>query len=284
MDIMSILGWLLGFGLVAFGIVYDVTAGAAIWENLIRFYDLPSIFITIGGTFCALMISYPLSNFAKIFKHLRIVLRPPKYDPQAFINEIVEYAKEARMKGLLSLEDKLNTSDTDPFLKDSLMLVVDSVEPEKVKELLEAEIDYLDDRHGQDISFYERGAAFGPAFGMIGTLIGLINMLQEMDDPAAIGPAMSVALVTTFYGSMLANLFFLPMASKLKVRHEEEILCKMIVCEGVQAIQAGENPRFIGEKLTRLLPRYKQSKVDSTGESETTTEEKSARKSKKAKK
>ena len=281
MDIMSILGWILGFGLVAYGIVFDVTTGTALWENMSRFYDLSSILITIGGTFCALMISYPLSTFTKIFKHLRVVLLPPKYDPQAYINEIVEYAKEARMKGLLSLEDKLNTSDTDPFLKDSLMLVVDSVEPEKVKELLEAEIDYLDDRHNQDISFYERGAAFGPAFGMIGTLIGLINMLQEMDDPNAIGPAMSVALVTTFYGSMLANLFFTPMASKLKARHEEEILCKMIICEGVQAIQAGENPRFIGEKLTRLLPRYMQNQASSS-EAEPAPEEKPARKSKRA--
>ncbi len=258
MDIMSLLGWVLGFSLVAFGITYSPDGIS--FENLKNFYDLSSIFITIGGTFCGLMIAYPLNTFTKILKHLKVVLLPPKYDAFAYIQEIVDYAKEARMKGLLSLEDKLNSSQSDAFLKGSLMLVVDSVEPEKVKELLEAEIDYLDDRHNQDISFYEKGAAFGPAFGMIGTLIGLIKMLVKMDDPNAIGPAMSVALVTTFYGTMLANLFFIPVASKLKIRHEEEMLCKMIVCEGVQSIQAGENPRFIEEKLTQLLPRYKKPK------------------------
>ncbi len=265
MDIMSILGWVLGFALVVFGIVYSPEGIS--WIDLNNFWDLSSVFITIGGTFTALMVSYPLSTFTRILKHLKVVLLPPKYDAYAYIQEIVEYAKEARMKGLLSLEDKLNTA-TDAFLKDSLMLVVDSVEPEKVKELLEAEIDYMDDRHNQDISFYEKGAAYGPAFGMIGTLIGLINMLEQMDDPNAIGPAMSVALVTTFYGTMLANLFFLPIASKLKIRHEEEMLCKMIVCEGVQSIQAGENPRFIEEKLTQLLPGYKKGKATAETEHE----------------
>ena len=165
------------------------------------------------------------------------------------------------MKGLLSLEDKLNGINDD-FLRNSLMLVVDSVEPEKVKQLLESEIDYLDDRHAQDRDFYDKGAAFAPAFGMIGTLIGLINMLQALDDPDAIGPAMSVALVTTFYGSVLANMVFLPVSYKLKNRHEQEILCKMLISEGVQAIQAGENPKFIEEKLNQFLPSYLSKRSD----------------------
>ncbi|MEG2770023.1 MAG: MotA/TolQ/ExbB proton channel family protein, partial [Oscillospiraceae bacterium] len=148
--------------------------------------------------------------------------------------------------------DKLNNTK-DEFTRNSLMLVVDSVDPEKVKMLLESELDYLDERHAQAREFYDKGAAFGPAMGMLGTLIGLINLLKQMDDPSALGPAMAVALITTFYGSLLANLVFSPISAKLKARHDEEYLCKMIISEGVQSIQAGENPRFIEEKLTQFL-------------------------------
>ncbi|MDO5601195.1 MAG: motility protein A [Oscillospiraceae bacterium] len=257
MDIMSLLGWILAFGLMIFGITFDEGSVSFVFANLGNFINYPSLAITVGGTFAALMVSFPLKTFAQIPKHLKIVLFPKKYDPRKYITELVEFAKEARVNGLLALEDKLNNTK-DEFLKNSLMLVVDSVDPEKVKTLLETELDYLDDRHAQSRDFYEKGAAFGPAMGMLGTLIGLINMLKQMSsDPDALGPAMAVALVTTFYGSMLANLFFTPIANKLKVRHEEEYLCKMIISEGVQAIQAGENPRFIEEKLIQLLPRGK---------------------------
>ena len=173
----------------------------------------------------------------------------------------VYMATEARINGLLSLETKLEeTSDT--FLKNSMMLVVDAVDPEKVKTLLETELDYLDERHAQDRGFYDKAASYGPAYGMIGTLMGLINLLKQLDDPSAVAPAMAVALVTTFYGSILANMMFLPISNKLKVRHEEEYLCKMIVAEGVQAIQAGNNPKFIQEKLTQLIPGYLASKME----------------------
>lgn len=256
MDIMSLIGWVLACGLMVFGIVFDSGTGKIVMENFGNFVDVPSIAITIGGTFAALMVSFPGKTFAKIPKHLKIVLFPKKYDPRKYIDELVEFAKEARVNGLLALEDKLNNTK-DEFLKNSLMLVVDSVDPEKVKTLLETELDYFDERHAQAREFYEKGAAFGPAMGMLGTLIGLINMLKKMSDPDALGPSMAVALITTFYGSFLANVLFTPIANKLKVRHDEEYLCKMIISEGVQAIQAGENPRFIEEKLTQLLPKGK---------------------------
>lgn len=256
MDIMSLLGWILAIGLMIFGIIFDTDTNQILIANLGNFFNIPSIAITVGGTFAALMVSFPLKTFAQIPKHLKIVLFPKKYDPRKYITELVEFAKEARVNGLLALEDKLNNTK-DEFLKNSLMLVVDSVDPEKVKTLLETELDYLDDRHAQAREFYEKGAAFGPAMGMLGTLIGLVNMLQKMSDPDALGPQMAVALITTFYGSLLANVLFTPVANKLKVRHEEEYLCKMIISEGVQAIQAGENPRFIEEKLVQLLPRGK---------------------------
>lgn len=265
MDLMSIIGWVLGAVLVVLSLLLaknpDAASGlAGLFDYGIAaqqgwaFIDMPSVLIVIGGTIAGLMVSFPGKFFAKIPKHLKIVLFPTKYNPLSYIEQIVEFAKEARINGLLALEDKLKDTE-DLFLRNSLMMVVDAVEPEKVKNMMETELDYLDDRHAQDRAFYEKGAGFAPAFGMIGTLIGLINLMGGLDDVAAVASGMAVALVTTFYGTILANLVFSPIATKLKARHEEEYLCKMIVCEGVQAIQAGENPSFIQEKLTQLLPQ-----------------------------
>lgn len=291
-DFMTVLGLVLGLGLMYFGIVYvakpsptvndrltdpeeiaaaetaDKEAVAAWeaggkafrpWQLTDSFIDIPSIAITVGGTFTSLMIAYPASSFGKLPKWLAIALLPNKYDPDDYIEQIVAFAKEARVKGLLSLEDKLQEAN-DPFLKSSLMLVVDSVEPEKVHNLLQAELDKLDERHGLARSFMDSGGAFAPGFGMIGTLIGLINMLKNMSDPSSIGPAMSTALLTTLYGSMLANVLFGPFSTKLGLRHDEEYLTKELICEGVEAIQAGENPKFIEEKLNLLIAQKKKKK------------------------
>ena len=259
MDITTIIGWVLGLGVLAFGIMYvapDKEAGTAaqfVIDNLWNFIDFPSIAVVLGGCISGLMVAFPLNIFAKIPRHLKIMFLPTKYRPQDYITQIVDLATEARINGLLSLEGKLNETK-DEFLKSSMMLVVDAVEPDKVKQLLETELDYLAERHAQDRAFYDKAGAFAPAFGMIGTLMGLVNLLKQLSDPDAIAPAMALALVTTFYGSCLANMIFIPISNKLKVRHEEEYLCKMIISEGVQAIQAGDNPRFIEEKLTNLIP------------------------------
>lgn len=281
LDAMTLIGWLVAILLIGFGIVftlppappsammleedpslqtshetnmkkYDYNGG--LWQTykLGNFFDAPSVAITVGGTLAALMVAFPITSFAKVPKHLKIAIMPTVYNPQIYITQIVEFAKEARMKGLLSLEDKLSETE-DVFLKSSLMLVVDSVEPEKVHNLLEAELDHLDERHSNDRAFYDKGGAFAPGFGMIGTLIGLVNMLGDLSDVATLGPNMAVALLTTLYGSMLANLFFSPISNKLKTRHDEEYLCKVLICEGVEAIQSGENPKFIAEKLQMLV-------------------------------
>lgn len=254
MDIIGLVGLLLALLLMVFGIVFN--GSAFVFANLINFIDYPSVAITIGGTFAVLMVSYSIESFIKIPTHLKIVFLPEKYDPMSYITTLTGFAKEARIKGLLSIESKL-ADVKDEFLKKSLMLVVDSIDAEKVNQILETELDYLEGRHIADMEFYTKGAAYAPAFGMIGTLIGLVNMLKQMSDPNSIGPAMAVALLTTLYGSMLANIFFLPIANKLKVRHEDEMVCKMIVAEGVKAIQSGENPRFIEEKLLLLIESKK---------------------------
>lgn len=252
MDINTLLGWIVGVGVLLLGIMFDKDKGI-IPENIKNFIDVSSIAVVLGGCVSGLMVAFPLSCFAKIPKHLKIMFMPGKYRPQDYINQIVDLATEARINGLLSLEGKL-AETKDEFLKSSMMLVVDAVEPDKVKQLLETELDYLDERHAQDRAFYDKAGSFAPAFGMIGTLMGLVNLLKQLDDPDAIAPAMALALITTFYGSCLANMIFIPISNKLKVRHEEEYLCKMIIAEGVQSIQAGDNPRFIEEKLTNLIP------------------------------
>lgn len=272
-DALTLIGVIGALLLILFGIVFvqPPKEGAVNYEESMASYEItgpfamnraagfvnyPSLAITFGGTIAALMVSFPASTFKRVPSHLKIAFFPTIYDSQSYIAQIVEFAKEARSKGLLSLEDKLQGA-SDPFLKSSLMLVVDSVEPEKVHALLDAELDHLEDRHTQACSFYEKGAAYAPGFGMIGTLIGLVNMLADMSDAAAIGPAMATALLTTLYGSMLGNIFFNPVANKLRVRHDEEFLCKILICEGVEAIQAGENPRFIEEKLQMLVLQEK---------------------------
>ncbi len=270
MDITTIIGWVLGIGVLVFGIMYDKgdpengVAAQMIVDNLFNFIDVPSIAVVLGGCISGLMVAFPLNIFAKIPRHLKIMFMPTKYRPQDYITQIVDLATEARINGLLSLEGKLNETK-DEFLKSSMMLVVDAVEPDKVKQLLETELEYLDERHAQDRAFYDKAGAFGPAFGMIGTLMGLVNLLKQLSDPDKIAPAMALALVTTFYGSCLANMIFIPMSNKLKVRHEEEYLCKMIIAEGVQSIQAGDNPRFIEEKLTNLIPGIMAKKMGGGG-------------------
>lgn len=281
MDIIGIIGVVLGIILIIFGITFD--EGSFIFSNIVNFIHLPSIAVTVGGTIAALMIAFTGSSFKKIFKHLIICLKPPKYNPIAYIDQLTEFSKEARVNGLLALEDKIHDVE-DPFLKNGLMLVVDSVEPEKVKMLMEMELDYLEERHSNDRSFYDRGAAMAPAFGMIGTLMGLVNMLKALGGGAGveqIGSGMAIALLTTFYGSLMANLFFMPMSNKLAIRHADEMLCKNIICTGVYAIQAGENPRFVKEKLTLMLP---QKLRDTADEDEGEGGKKKAKKAKKPKK
>ena len=257
MDILSIIGFLLAAALIVISIMTgeDPETGKIAFyaEQLKGFFDVGSIAIVLGGTVGAMLLSYPGSVSKKIPKHLKIVFMPPKYNPVAYIEQITEFAKEARINGLLALEEKMNSCD-DLFMKNALMLVVDSVEPEKIKAVLENELDYLEDRHAQAQGFYLKMAEYAPAFGMAGTLIGLINLLANMSDADALAANMAVALVTTFYGVILANLIGKPIANKLKKRHEEEMLCKVIIKEGVQSIQDGDNPQFIEEKLMRLLP------------------------------
>lgn len=178
---------------------------------------------------------------------------PKKFNPQSYIEQIVEFAKIARTKGLISLEDSANKCE-DPFLKESLMLIVDANDLDKVKSMLDDATDFMCERHERGRLFFEKGMSVFPAFGMLGTLVGLVNMLKGMGaDSSNLSSGMAVALITTFYGSLFSNVLFSPIASSLKNSHEQELLCMQIIEEGVLSIAAGSNPRLIQEKLEFML-------------------------------
>lgn len=256
MDITTIVGILLGFALIVNGITFG---------KLGNFWDVPSIVIVLGGTIAAVVASYPISALKQIPKHMKIMMNGKKFNPMQYIDTLVEFAQLARKNGLLALEEKANEL-TDPFFKQSIMLIVDATDPDKVKEMLNNDLDYLSERHDEGVGLYEKASSVAPAFGMIGTLVGLINMLKSMDmdssgGASSLGTDMSVALVTTFYGCILANLIFSPIAKKLRIRNNEEYVCKQIIIEGVLAIQSGENPKFLKEKLISFLSQSDREKA-----------------------
>lgn len=259
MDIATILGLILGIFFTIFGILLS--------GDLISYIHIPSIVITLGGTVAATLLSYPLKSFINLWKVMQKAFIHKDVSANEIIEEIIILANIARKEGLLSLEEYGEKIDDD-FLKKGIMLIVDGTDPELVRNILETELNFLEERHGQGQGILESMGSYAPAFGMIGTLIGLINMLQQMDDPRAIGPNMSVALVTTFYGSVLANVLFLPLAKKLKIRSQSEVLIKELMIEGLLSIQAGENPRIIEEKLKTFIPPEQRQALKKEVESE----------------
>ena len=216
------------------------------------YYDLPSVIITIGGSIAGVLASNKLKDFIIGLKSISLAFKEKVIDPGAVISNIIDLSNVARKEGLLALEEASNDIE-DPFLKKEIMLVVDGTDPELVRGILETELTCLEERHKKVISFWEKWAELGPAWGMIGTLIGLVNMLNNMEDASSIGPSMAVALITTLYGSIIANWLCNPVATKMKVNNDQEVIVKEVMVEGLLSIQAGENPRVIEEKLKSFL-------------------------------
>ena len=222
--------------------------------SITSFLHLPSAFIVFGGTIAATVVAYPakrLKNLTKIFK---LAFQKDEVDIQEDIELVVNIANIARREGLLALEGEIEGIDND-FLKKGVMLIVDGADTELIKSVLQTEIYFLQERHGQNQQMIGSMDGYAPAFGMIGTLIGLINMLKNLNDPGSLGPGMSTALITTFYGTLLSNMFFSPLGRKLKARTENECLQKEMLMEGLLSIQDGENPRIIREKLISFVSR-----------------------------
>ena len=247
MDIASLAGILLALFMLVFGIISSAGVG-----GFREYLDPASAIITFGGAFSCTLMSMSLQNYIAGLKSFTLIFKAPTLNTSDMIGKIIELSNVARKEGLLSLEEAAADLD-DPFLKKGILLIVDGTDPELVRAIMETELVSVEGRHKDTIGFWDTLAAMGPAWGMIGTLIGLVNMLYEMDDPSSIGPSMAVALVTTLYGSLLANWICTPVATKLKLNNANEITMKEIAIEGLLSIQAGENPRVIEEKLKSFL-------------------------------
>ncbi len=249
MEISTILGLVLCFGCVVLGILTGPDGAA----GFPHFYDLPSVFITIGGSVCCMLVQ--LKGFPELIANLKsfsLALKKQQANEADVISNIINLSNVARKEGLLALEEAANNIEDD-FLKKGIMLVVDGTDPELVRSIMETELSSIESRHNDKIAFWANWAGMGPAWGMIGTLIGLVNMLYNMEDMSSIGPNMATALLTTLYGSLLANWICVPVSFKLKNNNAVEVMMKEVAVEGLLSIQAGENPRVIEEKLKSFL-------------------------------
>ncbi|HKJ87529.1 MAG TPA: motility protein A [Gammaproteobacteria bacterium] len=244
MDIATLIGLVAAFGLVLLGILLGGT--------LSSFLNAPGALIVVGGTMGAAMVSYPLDQVINTWRVVMKTFFHKAENPKDVIAELLEYAQTVRKEGVLALEDRVESLEN-PFMQKGLQMAIDGQEPEVVEAILQNEVDKMENRHETGAAIMDTMGSLSPAFGMIGTLIGLVQMLQTMDDPSTIGPSMAVALLTTFYGALMANALFIPMAAKLRARSEEEVLNYQIIITGVRNIVAGENPRILEQKLLAFL-------------------------------
>ena len=256
MDISTLVGWIFAIFLIVNGITV---------QKLGNFWDAPSLLIVVGGTIAGLIACYPFRILKDVPKHIGICFRGKKYDIPKTVDQIVDLAMVARQSGLLALEEK-SAEIKEPFFKAAVLMIVDANDPDKVRFVLERQVEDMMSRHDEARGLYIKGSALAPAFGMIGTLVGLVNMLKGMDlsgsgGASSLGQDMGVALITTFYGSSLSNVVFHPIAQKLAIREDEEVLYCSTVIEGVISIQAGENPKYIREHLLASLQQSQQKKL-----------------------
>lgn len=245
MDFGTIIGLIVVIGLILMGIM--------IGSPLLIFFDLTSVLIVVLGTFFIMFIAYPTSEAKSGLIAIRKAFQTESKKSEELLTLMRQMSTRARREGVLALEDVARTQD-DEFLKRGIQMVVDGHDPEAIEDVLYSELDKIDERHKVGIGLMEYLGGASPALGMIGTLIGLVQMLQNMTDPSAIGPAMAVALLTTFYGSVIANVFCIPLAEKLKRRNSEELAEKALVAQGLLSILSGESPRFLIDRLNVQLP------------------------------
>ncbi|AJG40108.1 MULTISPECIES: motility protein A [Thermotoga] len=244
------LATLMGLALVIAALFIGIATGGG---DFAAFINIPSLFITVVGSIAATMVAHPKDRAFRIINIMFSTLREPKIDHTSLIQTMVSFSEKARREGLLSLEENLESIE-DPFMKKALQLVVDGTDPDLLKNMMETELELFEEELDGERAVLESAGAYAPAFGMIGTLIGLIQMLKSLNNPETLGPSMAVALITTLYGAILANGVFLPMAEKIKKRRDILVMEKRMILEAVLSIQAGENPRILEEKLKSFLP------------------------------
>lgn len=243
MDIATIIGIVVAFGLVV----------SAIGGGIASFIDPPSMMIVIGGTIGVLLVGYPLKTALGV---IGVVMKTIMYKLDSgadVIAKLVELAQTVRKDGILALESEVPNLENE-FMAKGLQMAIDGQEPSAIEEILYMEMDKVAERHSRGADMFTALGTYAPSMGMIGTLVGLVLMLQNMSDPSSIGPSMSIALLTTFYGALMANILFLPMSGKLKTRSKEEMLIHEIILVGIQSLVIGENPRVMEQKLLGYLP------------------------------
>jgi chemotaxis protein MotA len=245
MDISTIVGVLLGFALIGMAILLGGSVSAYI--------DVPSIIIVIGGACAAVLASNPISSVLNLPKVVMKTIFGAAPEAAPLIEQMVSFAEVARRDGILALEGKTEEME-DGLLLLGIKMAVDGTDPELIEQVMEADLENMMARHDVGKGMLDAVGRFAPAFGMIGTLIGLVAMLANMSDPSAIGAGMAAALLTTLYGAILANVLALPLADKLKIKNDEEVLAKSIILKGVMSIQAGDNPRVVEQKLRTYMP------------------------------
>ncbi|MGE5582420.1 MAG: flagellar motor protein [Bacillota bacterium] len=254
MDLATIFGLVLAFFAILFSCVLE-GKGEGI-ATLIRLVNVPAALIVFGGTIGATMVCFRLKDFLNIGKYFSVALKENNLDITQLIGEMVRYAEMARKEGLLTLEEMIANVKND-FLRKGIQLIVDGTDPTLVREILEIETSYMEERHKTAALIFQQAGGFAPTMGIIGTVMGLVNVLANMSDTASLGPAISTAFIATLYGIFSANIIWLPIANKLKASSKEESAARQIIIEGILSIQAGEHPRVIGEKLMSFLPPAK---------------------------
>ena len=245
MDFATVLGIISAFGLVTIAIFMG--------GGIKLFINVPALMIVVGGTLGATMISYPLRDVFGVFAVAKKAVFTKNISIKQLISRFVDFAKKSRKEGILALEGDVK-GVKDEFLKKGVQLSIDGLEPQEIEDVLETEVGFIRSRHQLGAEVFTTMGTFSPALGMIGTLIGLVQMLQTLDDPSRIGPAMAVALLTTFYGSIMANIVCLPIAGKLRVRSKEEVLTKEMTIRGIISLANGDNPRILEQRLMAFIP------------------------------
>ena len=241
---MTVAGIIAGLGLMG---------GALIMGGSPKlFWSVPSLMITAGGSFAAVLIHYSLHEVKNVFGTVKQAFTTDLMDPEELIELFSELARKARREGLLALEDDAQRLD-DPFFSKGVQMMVDAMEPEMIRDILETDMAYRARRHENGYGIFKTWGNLAPSFGLIGTLIGLVQMLAKLDKPETLGPSMAIALITTFYGAIMGYMIFLPLAGKLKLRSEQEMMLHQMMLEGIIAIQSGVNPRILEERLRSFL-------------------------------
>ncbi|MFV9511512.1 flagellar motor protein [Tepidibacillus sp. LV47] len=247
MDLSTVIGLILGLSGLIGGFILEGGHASSLLQ-------LTAFMIVFGGTFGAVIISFPMEQLKTVPKLLKIAFTEKKLNVHESIQQLVEFSTLARREGILAVEQHYDKMEGNPFLKEGMMLVVDGVDPQLIREILEIEIANIEARHEKGIRIFEAAGGYAPTMGIIGTVMGLVHVLGNLSDPDSLGPSIAVAFIATLYGVSSANVIYLPIASKLRARSQMEVLIKELEVEGILSIQAGENPQMLRKKLLAFLP------------------------------